>query len=714
MRRTLTTLLFFALFLALGLSGCGNDSSPSGTDRPAPTRSDAATPSTEARAAEGLARGAPVIWISVDTVRSDRLPAYGYDAGSTPHIDSLVADGVLFERAWSPVPLTLPAHVSLFTGLLPSGHGVRDNVGYAVRLDLGADLLGRLRGLGYRTGAAVSAYPLSRQVGFAEDSQADGSTATFDFFDDAHFRPELGYEGLERSGDTTLDASLPWLREVAASGEPFFFFFHLYEPHAPYEPPPPFDERFDDAYDGEIAAADAIVGRLLDALRAAGVYERALVVLFSDHGEGLGEHGEEEHGLLLYREALQIPLVVKLPGARHAGERVARSVQITDLAPTVLDVVGGEIPAGLGGVSLLPVIRDADALDVDRPIYAETFYPRIHLGWSELLSVVRSDDHYVEAPAVEPPAPELYDLAEDPDQRRNLFTATNPPSDLRRRLGEARRALREYDPRFEPPGEASDEERAALASLGYLAGAADDAEGPLPDPRTRVGVFESLKAGNLAYDAGDFEIAARLYRQTVEADPTMISAWTDLARSLARLGRFDEAVEPYRQAVLRADEPVDAARELLGLLQHLDRPTDALPVLDTALGRHPGEVRLLFLKAQVLMSQRRFDEALAVSEQALALAPDLPDAHYLRGTVQIGRGELAAADRDLQAALGLDASHVAALSDLAILRIRQGRLEDGRDFLRRVLALRPEDELARRNLERVEERLAAESPGAGR
>ncbi|MEM8931412.1 MAG: sulfatase, partial [Acidobacteriota bacterium] len=251
--------------------------------------------------------GTPVILISVDTLRSDRLPAYGYSAGSTPAIDALRADGVLFERAWSPVPLTLPAHVTMLTGLLPNAHGVRDNVGYTVQLDLGADLVGRLNRLGYRTGAGISAYPLSRQVGFG-----DG----FEHFDDTTFRPELGPEGLERAGDQTLAWSQPWLSEVSAAGAPFFFFFHLYEPHAPYEPPPPFAERFDDPYDGEIAAADAIVGQLLETLRDTGVYDRALVILVSDHGEGLGAHGEEEHGLLLYREALQIPLIVKFPEGR--------------------------------------------------------------------------------------------------------------------------------------------------------------------------------------------------------------------------------------------------------------------------------------------------------------------------------------------------------------------------------------------------------------
>ncbi|MCI0549219.1 MAG: sulfatase, partial [Candidatus Rokubacteria bacterium] len=259
--------------------------------------------------------GAPVVLVSIDTLRADHLPAYGYAGVKTPHIDRFRRDAILYERAWSHAPLTLPAHVSLLTGLLPFEHGVRDNLGY--RLDPGAHttLAALLRGKGYATGGFVSAHALRGGTGLAE---------AFDVYDDHMVAPGGGgMEALgrvQRRGEETLALARAWLAGVES--RPFLLFLHLYEPHAPYEPPEPFRSATALPYDGEIAKSDEIVGGLLDELRRSGVYDRALVVLLSDHGEGLGEHGEDEHGILLYRWALHVPLLVKLPGAARAGTTV--------------------------------------------------------------------------------------------------------------------------------------------------------------------------------------------------------------------------------------------------------------------------------------------------------------------------------------------------------------------------------------------------------
>jgi len=247
----------------------------------------------------------------VDTLRADRLPAYGYAKVETPNVDALVADGVLFENAYTHVPLTLPAHASLFTGLLPAEHGVRDNLGY--RLDSRhATLAARLRERGYATGGAISAWVLRG---------ATGMGAGFDFYEDSIEAP-AGVDvagAVQRPGGETLDRLLPWLEQ--AQGRPFFLFFHVYEPHSPFDPPEPWKSRYADPYDGEVAASDAIVGRLLDELRRRGVYDRALVVFLSDHGEGLGDHGEEFHGsigdsLWARHGARALPLGGKGSGAK--------------------------------------------------------------------------------------------------------------------------------------------------------------------------------------------------------------------------------------------------------------------------------------------------------------------------------------------------------------------------------------------------------------
>ena len=256
--------------------------------------------------------GTPVVLISVDTLRADHLPAYGYTGVATPALDRLRADSILFKSAWSPAPLTLPAHVTMLTGLLPPQHGVRANAGFTYRGSAGSSLPGLMKAQGYATGAAVSSYVLRADTGLA---------ALFDFYEDG-IDPSAGgaFAEYQRRGDVTAALARDWIDAHRAA--PLFFFLHLYEPHVPYDPPEPFRSRYPSAYDGEIASADAIVGGLLDHLRAQGLYDRALVIFTSDHGEGLGQHGEDQHSILLYAEAVRVPLLVKLPDRRRAGETI--------------------------------------------------------------------------------------------------------------------------------------------------------------------------------------------------------------------------------------------------------------------------------------------------------------------------------------------------------------------------------------------------------
>src|SRR4051794_39282452 len=240
---------------------------------------------------------APVILISVDTLRSDHLPAYGYAGVKTPNIDALRRDSILFQRAYSHCPMTLPSHLSILTGLLPPEHGVRNNIGYRFDGTKFRTLAAVLRARGYRTGAAVSSYVLRSDTGI---------DAGFDAYDDSIAVAAAGAASEhQRSGYETLKSAEAWLTQNAS--QPIFYFFHIYEPHAPYEP----------SYDGEIAKSDDIVGRLIARLKSTGIYDRAIVVFLSDHGEGLWQHGEDQHGILLYREALQVPLMIKLPGGRR-------------------------------------------------------------------------------------------------------------------------------------------------------------------------------------------------------------------------------------------------------------------------------------------------------------------------------------------------------------------------------------------------------------
>lgn len=468
--------------------------------------------------------GAPVIVISVDTLRADRLPIYGYEAGRTPGIDALRRDGVLFTRAYSHVPLTLPSHATMLTGRLPFEHGVRDNFGNRVLKGDFESLFYLPRALqqaGYATAGVVSTYVLRSGTGISQG---------FDFFDDT-IEGDSREGRLQRAALDSLEVATRWLDSNTAPS--FFLFFHLYDPHMQFEAPEPFASQFESGYDAEIAYADSAVGLLLDDLEERGLYEPSLIIFLSDHGEGLLDHGEEEHGIFLYREALEVPLVVKLPGNVRAGTTVDHPVGLVDVTPTVTQVLGLEAEAQFTGRSLF-----ADR-DPERQIYAESVYPRTHFGWRELYSLIGERYQYIDAPR-----PELYDLAADPAQTDNLALVERPT------LTAFRKSLDAYDRALDLTAfeDEDDETRQRLAALGYI-GTAPVEDGSLQDPKDAIGAMEKLRLGFSAFSSGYYEDAARILRQVIAEQPAMVDAWELLGRSFERLGQRRQAVEALQQAL---------------------------------------------------------------------------------------------------------------------------------------------------------------------
>jgi hypothetical protein len=388
----------------------------------------------------GCARSRPpVIVISIDTLRADHLPAGGA-------IAALQKDGVTFENAWSHCPMTLPSHVSMLTGLLPTEHGVRNNVGFTFRPNRHRTIAQTLKEDGYATAGFVSAFVLRGRTGLA---------SAFDHYDDVDEtgRADSALD-LERAGAETVDRAIAWLPD-----SPFFLFVHLFEPHHPYV----------NGYDGEIATADAAIGRLIDALKKKGIYDDALIILTSDHGEGLGDHGEMQHSVLLYSEVLRVPMIVKLPRAERAGTHLAHPVQHADIAATIASVTKTTFGKGRSLFDAAP-----------RTIYSETLFPRIHLGWSELTSVVDATHHLIGGPK-----PELYDVRSDPRETRNIMEqARRDASRLRERLQAFQTAI--------PPAEAVDAETAAsLAALGYVG--SSSRPGTLLNPRDHIAEYEAMR-----------------------------------------------------------------------------------------------------------------------------------------------------------------------------------------------------------------------------
>lgn len=496
----------------------------------------------------------PVIVISIDALRSDHLPAYGYPGVSTPAIDRLAADGIVFERAFVHYPLTLPSHVSLLSGLLPSQHGVRDNTGYPIRGDI-VWLPQILQNRGYATGGAVSSSLLAASTGMGRG---------FDRYD--------GGEELQgrRPGSVTVDRALEWLGEV--ENDLFFLLVHLFEPHTPYAPAPPHD-RSHAAYDGEIAAADAAVGRVLDDLSERDLYDRSLIVLTSDHGQGLGEHGERTHGVFLYRESLQVPLVLKLPGQDRAGTRIERPVQQIDLLPTILQFIG---------LQNENAANERPSLLADEPdeslIYAETYIPHLYYGASELQSLIGNRFQYIHSPE-----PELFDLVDDP---RGLINLVDQEPEL---IELYRRRIDQLTLPPSPPEPIRTANRRQLAALGYLAGGALSVDEDLPAPSSLTEFIGLVQEAGETARQKNWEAARQNLLLAVELNPRAPFVWAQLARAEAALERPEEALEAMLEAVERTDGDSFRAVVAARMAMRANRDDLAEDLANRALISNPAE-----------------------------------------------------------------------------------------------------------------------------
>ena len=425
-----------------------------------------------------------------------------------------------------------------------------------------------------------------------------GINAGFEFYDDSIPVAAAGAASEhQRSGYETLKAAKPWIAQHAE--KPFFFFFHIYEPHAPYEP----------TYDADIAKADAIVGEFLEHLKTIGVYHRALIVFLSDHGEGLNDHGEDQHGIFLYRESLQVPLMIKLPQSENMGQTVEHPVQLADLYPTLLHKLGVE--------------DSRRSLYSETPqIYSETLYPRIHLGWNELRSLIAGSHHYIDGPR-----PELYDLAADPGERTDLIASE-------RRVGADLRArMEKYPATIDAVGPIDPEEAKKLAALGYV-GSAQNRSGPLPNPRDMIGSLPDIKAAFRLADQHRNDESVDALRALLSKNPHLADAWSKLGEVLVDSGRYEEAITAYKDAIAQSQHfSPDLALGLGFALLKAGKPQEALQHAQVAASREGDE-----LSARCFVEMRRFREAEESARLAIDEGDRQPSSILLLAEVQRAEG----------------------------------------------------------------------------
>lgn len=598
-----------------------------------------------------------VLLISIDTCRADHLGCYGHPGPITPSIDAIADEAVVFSSAVSPVPITLPAHCSLLTGNIPPHHGVRDNL-YSRLAPANLTLAEILDENGFTTAAIVGAFVLDSRFGL------DQGFGTYDDrFEEEHQTVEIN----ERSADETGRRAIEWMRDHG--DRPFFLFVHYYDPHSDYRPPEPFLSRFpEDPYAGEIAFVDHSIGQVVAAMKELGLYDTTLVIITSDHGQMLGEHGELTHGYFVYESAIKVPLIFKLPG-RNPSVRVDDPVGLIDVVPTVCSLLGVEPPSDVSGIDLSSFLLEEKSTTTGRHLYSESLTPTKYAA-NPLLSLVNERWKYIHTTR-----PELYDLTNDTGESDNL-AETDPArgdamKDLLRQLWEEQRrdlSGSELD--------MDEEARRRLASLGYLGGivvdsAAFDLDRNRADPKDLIDLHLSDSRVAHLIAAGRFEEAASLNRTLLEQCPEYVIGHLQMGRISMELGDHRGAVSSFQEA-LRLE---------------------------------PGNAKAHYSLGLALSALGRLDEALQQYELVPESAPDHSDAQNNLGLLAAGRGSHDEAVKHYEQALRVEPDLVLAHNNLANALVNLGRPDEALEHYRQALVVEPDSAAVHGNLASV---LAAE------
>ena len=668
-----------------------------------------------------------LVLITIDTLRADRLGCYGNRSVETPNLDRLSRDGAMAVQASVHVPLTRPSHVSIFTGLHPAEHGIRDNVSPALRSDV-PTLAAVLHGSGFRTAAFVSSIVLSRQSGLARgfDEYSDRFEAGGD---DARF-----LNTIQKRGDGPTAEAVGWLQSQGAGR--FFVWLHLYDPHDPYEPPEPYRARYADRlYDGEVAWSDELVGRVDAALERRGRRGDTLLVVTSDHGEGLDEHGEAVHGFFIYETTLRVPLLFRGPGVAP-GTRIQATARSIDLLPTALDLLGVAAPAGarLPGRSLAGVLRGGAQLP-DTATYAESLTPRLHYGWSDLRALREGRWKYILAPR-----PELYDLQDDPAETRNLVVAQSSRADaLRARLTgvvERERAA----PGPAAPGTVPPELVEKIGALGYLGGGtAQGGTSPGADPKDKLEEYKAvnrlmregltrLRAKDYAGSAARLEsllgrgidsFEVRYYlaralagaRECAKAEPHFEAAarhlpafgpaYIGLADCRAAAGQTAAALAVLKEGQQKNPRDAGLVEAEAKLWRRLEKPREAIAAYERALPLAPRDALVRVSLGEMYRDGGDPARAVALMREAVALDPEPAGYWNALGMVLGGRGAFGEAADAFREAVTREPGNAEYAYNLGLALLRGGHRADAVPFLRKALEIEPRFRAARDRLDDI-------------
>jgi arylsulfatase A-like enzyme/Flp pilus assembly protein TadD len=567
-----------------------------------------------------------IVFITVDTTRADRMGFLGNTHGLTPNLDALARQGIVFERAYSQAPLTPVSHATIFTGTYPQFHTVTD-FGHPLPALL-PYLPDILQKSGYHTAAFIGSLILDPNA-----SVAPGFDRGFSFFDAGFHvkrdRDDSRYGTVERRGGEVVAHAISWLNKNHQP--PFFIWVHLYDPHAPYDPPPPYDKRFSDPYEGEIAYADASLGKLFTYLRQRGLYEHTLIVMMSDHGESLGAHGESMHGIFLYDETIHVPLVFKLPAELLARRRVSRRVRLVDVAPTLLSMLSLPLPPTFQGESLVALMKGSPKATDNLPAYAETDYPHRAFGWSALRSLRTGKYLFVRAPKRE-----LYDQSQDKRAAHNLEASSPAVSGtLQTQVDNFHDQTSSYHEKS-PQAALSSEQAENLSALGYVGSSSSNQSQDLfqgADPKDKIGISNILQEGMIAVEDGRYEDAIPLLKHVLDDSPLVTAAQMQLGIALSKVRRYPEAIVALRKAVEQLPDSVQAQYELGLALFETGEWRESVPYFEFVAKKRPKWPDAQYSLASVYARTQHVPEAVELLLAVVQLNPQHFRANLLLGRI---------------------------------------------------------------------------------
>lgn len=628
----------------------------------------------------GFRRPPNVLFITLDTTRADRLGCYGYESIRTPNLDAIAASGARFDWAFSAVPLTLPSHATMLTGLYPPEHGCRSN-GKQRLPDNIPSLPEIFRNHGYDTAAFIASFVMADRFGLGRgfDLYDDGDLPTVDdVYDD-----QSVYE--YRRANVMTDLAIAWLDRQTASGKPFFSWVHYYDPHRPYH-------YKENPYDNEVMFMDQHIGRLVAHLRRKGLLENTLIVAVGDHGEGLGDHGEDEHALLLINSLTRVPMFVSMTGRVPRGRVVDTPVSLVDVFPTILEFCGFKQDIGkVSGESLIPLL--AGKTLPPRSLYVETECPYELFGWSPLYGIVSNDWKYIQGPN-----PELYRYVSDVSETNNLIRREmKVAEDLRVGLDvmKARMVVRtgaqvKLDSRAE----------AVLTSLGYLGGAGvHSTNSVLRDPMQMTGAKRKYVEALAHEHRGEFDSAERMFRELTMLSPESYCFHEHLAALLCKQQRYDEARRMYAQIVKDYPDVYRAHYSLGTVLAQVGEFEEAIVALKTAIRMDSSRVRSHNNLGVALLKTGKVQEAVETFIGAIKIRGDQADIHNNLGSALLKLNQPRDAEKSFRDAIRLDPKYVDARFNLGLALIALSRREEAIAAFEETLQMRPDHALARKRLE---------------